>query len=178
MKIKAETLRILVVNFGTAEDPWNLFCGIDENRVVFFQYLHMFGLPAYFVKGQTKIELYSNNEPLASGIPYLSSGHLEEFRFSGDHKFKPDENARLVAFEFLDGDILEINKPDWDADDKPLSSISTRRSVGNNFHLVFHRDDIAKKIVEFSGMTYEEISKKSVIFENRPGESGRYISHF
>jgi hypothetical protein len=93
-------------------------------------------------------------------------------------KFPIHESSKVFSGDFIDGDIIEIEKYDWDADDNPLSLISTRRSVGHDFHMVFHGDEIAQKIVEFSKMTYHELSNKSVIFENKPGESGRYISHF
>lgn len=178
MKIKAQTLRILVVNFGTPESPWNLFCGIDEKRLVFFQYLSVGNLPAYHTDHDTQIRAYRNNNLHASGTAYLSSGHVNDFIFRENHNMKLNSKDQLIAFDFNEDDIIEVEKYDWDAEDNPLSLISTRRSVGNNFHLVFHRDDIAKKIVDFSGMTYEELSEKSVIFENKPGESGRYISHF
>ena len=178
MKTKKETLKILVVNFGTEQDPWNLFCGIDENRVVFFQYLSVGSLPAYHTDHDTQIRAYRNNNLHASGTVYLSSGHINEFRFRENHNMKLNSNDQLFAFDFAGGDIIEVEKYDWDADDNPLSLISTRRSVGHDFHMVFHGDEIAQKIVEFSKMTYHELSNKSVIFENKPGESGRYISHF
>jgi hypothetical protein len=182
MKIKAQTLKILVVNFGTEQDPWNLFCGIDENRIVFFKYLEMFSLPAYG-SVNTEITFFRNREIINSLSPYISGDHGAPFRMEiGKHKiysrFPVHQSSKLFSGDFLSDDIIEIEKCDWEAEDNPLSLISTRRSVGHDFHLVFHRDDIAKKIVEFSGMTYEELSDKSVIFENKPGESGRYISHF
>lgn len=182
MKRKAQTLKILVVNFGTPESPWNLFCGIDENRVVFFKYLEMFSLPAYG-SVNTEITFFRNREMINSLSPYISGDHGAPFRMEvGKHKihtkFPIHESSKVFSGDFIDGDIIEIEKYDWDAKDNPLSLISTRRSVGNDFHLVFHGDEIAQKIVEFSKMTYHELSNKSVIFENKPGESGRYISHF
>lgn len=177
MKTKKQTVKILLVNFGTTESPWNLFCGIDENRVVFFQYLNVGILPVYASNRDTQIRAYRNNNLYASGTAYLTSGHVMNFAFNSKN-MKLNEKDQLHAFDFLAGDVIEIEKYDWELDENPLSLVSTPRSVGNDFHFVFHGDDIAQKIVQFSGMTYQDLSDKKVIFENKPGESKRYISHF
>lgn len=182
MKRKAQVLRILLVNFGTEKSPWNLFCSIDEHRVVFFKYLEMFSLPA---QGSinTQIIFFRNGEIINSLIPYISGEHGAPFRLEiGKHpvhaKFPLYESSKIFAGDFTEGDIIEIYKKDWELDDNPLSLVSTHRSVGHDFHFVFHGDEIAQKIVQFSGMTYRDLSDKKVIFENKPGESKRYISHF
>mgnify|MGYP000184415254 CR=1 FL=1 len=182
MEIKQQTVKIFVINFGTVENPWNLFCGIDEHRVVFFKYLEMFSLPA---QGSinTQIIFFRNGEIINSLIPYISGEHGSPFRLEiGKNrihtKFPIYESSKFFSGDFTEGDIIEIYKKDWDTEDNPLSLISTHRSVGHDFHFVFHGDEIAQKIVQFSGMTYRDLSDKKVIFENKPGESKRYISHF
>jgi hypothetical protein len=177
MNLKHHTTKILVVDLGTKENQWLMFCGYDEvkDRLILFRTLSMGSLPAYHTRQMTTITITRDGKEFSTGSPYLTSGHQETYRLVGLAEIEKDapEDDKLEAFNFLTGDIITIDKFDWKESEIPLDSITTRRTVGTLFGNVFY-GELHKKLRNFFiGISFQTTT---VVFESYPGKE--YAKYF
>ncbi len=179
MNLKHQTTRILVINIGTKEDRWLMFCGYDavKNRLIFFRTLFLSRLPAYHTKESTIITVFRDGKEFESGTPHLTNGHQEKYHLAGliETQRSNSQSSYFKAFNFLSGDIITIEKFDWKEAEIPLDSIATRRTVGNLSSEVFLNDEtLNEQLCDF----FPELQLKvaTVVFEAYPGS--KYANHF
>ena len=180
MKIKKVTAQFLVMNLGTTESPWNLFCGYDteKNRIVFFKTLRLRSIPNYFSQEPVVITVTRENKIFSSGSPLLAGPNDENYQLTGLREICGVNHStdQLDAFHFNDGDVVTIEKSDWAHDENPIDILATRRTVGTPLDKVYavnqHTIDQFKNFFQ----DHLNVSTTTVVVESNPGP--HYMKYF
>ena len=171
--------RILVVALGNNK---LFFCGVDQERIVFFDDL-LLGSLVGMTEKDTCISVRRNGAVVDTKTLMLSGGHMQKI-FVTDFDVTKGNNAdfnveqkqdvkKLHAFSFQKNDILEINK-EWKDFEQPeawLSQISTYRSYGADFIDVFVTNHtLLAPIMDFFELNFEKMvsMSKKIIFTSCP----------
>jgi hypothetical protein len=180
MNIKKAAASFLVMNLGTSDSPWNLFCGFDpeKNRIVFFKTLRLRSIPNYFSQEPVVITVNRDNQIFSSGSPQLVGPNDEAYQLDGLREIcgVTHSTDQLDAFHFNDGDIVTVEKSDWAHDENPIDTLATRRTVGTPLHQVYsvnqHTIDQFKNFFKDSA----NILTTTVVVESNPGPI--YMKYF
>lgn len=180
MQIKKATTQFLVINLGTSEQPWNLFCGYDpeKNRIVFFKTIRLRSIPNYFSQDPVAITVTRDGSVFSTGSPQLVGPNGEGYQLDGLREICGVRHSTdtLDAFHFNDNDVVSVEKSDWTIDENPIDILATRRTVGTPLHQIHaanqHTIDQFKKF--FQGGP--DVLTTTVVVESNPGPN--YMKYF
>lgn len=180
MNIKKAVVSFLVMNLGTADNPWNLFCGYDpeKNRIVFFKTLRLRSIPNFFSQDPVTITVTRNDKTFSTGSPQLSGPNCENYVLTGLREIcgVTYSTDTLDAFHFNNNDVVTVEKSDWAENENPFDILATRRTVGtplNQVHAVSqHTIDQFKNFFKDS----PNVLTATVIVEDNPGP--HYMKYF